>query len=226
MPKNLFVKSVDKSVEKAPQWVQGLWDGKSTEERTKEKAREWQRQIRGDMRHLDRDINKIRQEETKLTREIEFHAKKGNLSSVRTLAQQVVRSKKAIGRLERVKCSLSAVNLHLTTATATMATATSIKMSAKVMKDMNRLMDVPELQGSMQKMRKEMAKAEIVDEMIEESFADSDVEDEVDVEVAKVLDELHLDTAQIMAGAGHIQIPTGVSTSEPTSTVGAPLQAR
>jgi len=220
------VKSVDKSVEKAPQWVQGLWDGKSTEERTKEKARDWQRQIRGEMRHLDRDMNKIRQEETKLKREIESHAKKGNLSSVRTLAQQVVRSRTAIGRLERVKCSVSAVNLHLTTATATMATGSSMKMSAKVMKDMNQLMDVPELQGTMQKMRKEMAKAEIVDEMIEESFADSDVEDTVDVEVAKVLDELHLDTAQIMAGPGLIDIPTGVSSCEPTAMVSAPLQAR
>merc|ERR1719454_986844 len=174
MPK--FVKTVDKSMEKAPQWMQTLWDGKSTEERTKERAREWQRQIRMEMRHLDRDINKIRQEETKLKREIESHAKKGNLSSARTLAQQVVRSRKAIGRLERVKCSLSSVNLHLTTATATMATTTSLKMSAKVMKDMNQLMNVPEIHETMQKMRKEMAKAEIIDEMIEEGFADSDVE--------------------------------------------------
>merc|ERR1719162_782428 len=182
------------------------------------------------MRHLDRDINRIRQEETKLKREIEAHAKKGNISSVRTLAQQVVRSRKATGRLERVKCSLSAVNLHLTTATATMATTTSIKMSAKVMKEMNQLMNVPELHETMQKMRREMAKAEIVDEMIEEGFADSDVEDEVDAEVAKVLDHLHLDTAQIMGGAGRMDVPTAERASVPTPARDGPfldqMQAR
>merc|ERR1712146_692859 len=112
-------------------------------------------------------------------------------------------------------CSLSSVNLHLTTATATMATTTSLKMSAKVMKDMNALMNVPEIHETMQKMRKEMAKAEIIDEMIEEGFADSDVEEEVDAEVAKVLDELQLDTAHILAGAGHTAVPTSASSSVP-----------
>lgn len=215
MPKNLLVKSAEK--------VQSMWDGKTKEERTKEKAREWQRQIRGDMRRLDRDINRIRQEEAKLKREIAVHAKKGNISSVRTLAVQVVRTRKASGRLERVKCSLSAVNLHLTTTTATMATGSSLKMSAKVMKQMNGLMDVPELQETMRQMRREMAKAEIVDEMIEESFADSDVEDEVDLEVARVLDELHLDTAQILAGAGSIKVAAGAPTSQPVFTRDGPL---
>merc|ERR1719281_197665 len=64
-------------------------------------------------------------------------AKKGQASSVQTLARQVVRSRKSAQRLERTKVSLNSVNLHLTTAIATMSTSTSIKMSAQVMKQMN-----------------------------------------------------------------------------------------
>jgi len=175
-----------------------MGNGKSKEE----KAREWQRQIKGETRRLDRDIQKIRQEEAKLKKEITAMANKGQVQSVRTLAKQVVRSKKSITRLERTKCSMTAVNLHLTTAIASMSTASSLKMSAGVMKEMNRLMNVPELHQTMEAMRQEMARAEITDEIMEEGFEESDDEVEIDTEVAKVFEELALDTSQFMqAGA-------------------------
>merc|ERR1740121_3079038 len=77
-------------------------------------------------------------------------AAKGQTASVKTLAKQVVRSRKSASRLERTKCSMAAVNLHLTTAVASMSTANSLKMSSQVMKEMNKLMNVPELQQTME----------------------------------------------------------------------------
>mmetsp|Transcript_52109 Transcript_52109/g.82718 ORF Transcript_52109/g.82718 Transcript_52109/m.82718 type:complete len:221 (+) Transcript_52109:70-732(+) len=171
--------------------------GKSKEEQVKEKAKEWQRQIRSECRRLDRDINKIKQEEGKLKKEIEAMAKKGQKDSVITLTKQVVRSRNSARRLERTKVSLNSVSLHLTNSIATMSTATSLKMSAGVMREMNRLMNVPEIAQTMQAMQKEMAKAEIVDEMMEEAFADEDDEGEVDKEVEKVFAEIGLDTAKL-----------------------------
>merc|ERR1719293_229802 len=47
-------------------------------------------------------------------------AKKGQTSSVKTLAKQVVRSRKATTRLERTKASMASVNLHLTPSIASM----------------------------------------------------------------------------------------------------------
>merc|ERR1719443_2770623 len=47
--------------------------------------------------------------------------KKNQTNSVRTLARQVVRSRKSAARLERTKVSLNSVNLHLTTSIATMS---------------------------------------------------------------------------------------------------------
>merc|ERR1740121_70748 len=93
-------------------------------------------------------------------------AAKGQTNSVRTLAKQVVRSRQSASRLERTKCSMSAVSLHLTTAVASTTTASSLKMSANVMKEMNR--------------------AEMMDEVMDEGFAESDDEAEVDTEIAKV----------------------------------------
>mmetsp|Transcript_46383 Transcript_46383/g.83927 ORF Transcript_46383/g.83927 Transcript_46383/m.83927 type:complete len:210 (+) Transcript_46383:127-756(+) len=184
-----------------------MGNGKSKEETVKEKAREWQRQLRSECRRLDRDINKIRQEEEKLKREIQSMAKKGQAQSVKTLARQVVRMKKSTQRLERTKVSLNSVNLHLTTAVAQMSVGTSLKMSASMMKDMNKLMNIPELASTMRTMQQEMAKADMMDEMIEDSMVDDDDEEEVDGEVSKVFDELGLDTAAFMATADQVSAP-------------------
>eukprot|EP00438_Fugacium_kawagutii_P014890 Skav226510 [mRNA] locus=scaffold1773:45156:49147:- [translate_table: standard] len=167
--------------------------GKSKEETVKEKAREWQRQIRGESRRIDRDVSRMRQEEEKLKKEIKTMAEKGQAASVKTLARQVVRSRKAVARLERrTKCSMSAVNLHLTTAVASMSTASALKMSSGVMKEMNRPTEaVPQICFEHEEMRQEMMRAEIADEMMEEGgFQESDDETEIDSAVARVYEEV------------------------------------
>merc|ERR1719359_417535 len=143
-------------------------------------------------------------------------AKKGQSASVRTLCRQVVRSRKSVNRLERTKVSLNSVNLHLTTSIATMSTASSLKMSAQVMKQMNTLMKVPEIAQTMESMRREMARAEITDELIEDAFEESDDEAEVDSEVAKVFDEMGLDRAALMDSSGAIDI-TAAPISQPAA---------
>lgn len=195
-----------------------MGNGKSKEETVKEKAREWQRQIRGESRRIDRDISRMRQEEEKLKKEIKTMAEKGQAASVKTLARQVVRSRKAVARLERTKCSMSAVNLHLTTAVASMSTASALKMSSGVMKEMNRLMNVPELQRTMEDMRQEMMRAEIADEMMEEGFQESDDETEIDSAVARVYEELALDKSQLLDTGAAAASPAPVATPSPEAT--------
>jgi len=186
--------------------------GKSKEERTKEKVREWQRQLRSECRHVDRDVNKLRQEEAKLTKEIKAMAAKGQPASVQTLTKQLIRSRKTVLRLERTKASLTSVNLQITVASSTMTTTSALKMSAGVMKDINRLMNVPALKQTMDELRREMAKMEILDDMMEEGFEESDDEAEIDIEVQKVYEELSLDTAMKL-GPGVASQPAAVRQS-------------
>lgn len=166
-----------------------------------ERAREWQRQIRAEHRQLERDINKIRQEEAKLKREITSMAAKGQTHSVQTLAKQVVSSRRSVARLEKTKCSLNALNLQLTTNIASASTASAMKMSANMMKEMNRVANVPEMQRTIEEMRTEMARAEVADEIMEEFYDQEDEEVEVDEEVQKVYEELYLDKSQLLASA-------------------------
>merc|ERR1719360_91430 len=147
---------------------------------------------------MDRDMQKMRNEEAKLKKEIKTMATKGQLGSVKTLAKQVVRSKKAITRMERSQASMRSVSLQLTTAIASMSSATSLQMSAGMMKEMNRLMSVEGLAGTMEEMRQQMARAEMADEILDEGFDESDDETEVDTEIAKVFDELALDKTSLL----------------------------
>merc|ERR1719277_384147 len=103
-----------------------------------------------------------------------------------------------------------------------MSTASALKMSAGVMKEMNRLMKVPELQQTMEMMRREMARAEITDELMEEGFEESDDEAEIDSEVAKVFDELALDKTKLFADAA---APSADADAAAAASAAAPAAA-
>mmetsp|Transcript_15675 Transcript_15675/g.33351 ORF Transcript_15675/g.33351 Transcript_15675/m.33351 type:complete len:281 (+) Transcript_15675:114-956(+) len=171
---------------------------------TVKKAREWQRQIRTENRQLERDIERVRREEAKLKQEITAMASKGQAQSVKTLAKQVVKSRQSVARLERTKCSMTALQLHLTTAIASASSAGALKMSADMVKEMNILTQVPELHRTMAEMKVEMGRASAADELMEEAFEESDEETEVDSEVQKVYDELALDTSALLASAARV----------------------
>lgn len=175
-----------------------------TYQETVKKAREWQRQIRTENRQLDRDIERIRREEAKLKNEIAAMASRGQAQSVKTLAKQVVKSRQSVARLERTKCSMTALQLHLTTAIASASSAGALMMSADMVKEMNRLTCVPELHHTMAEMQVEMGRASAADELMEEAFEESEDEDEVDSEVQKVFDELALDTSALLASAARV----------------------
>merc|ERR1719296_153847 len=101
------------------------------------KAKEWQWQLKTEMKGIERELKKIKTAQAKIEKEIHEQAAAGNVSGVQMLATHVVRSKKAIQRLEKTKISMKGVELQVTTAVATMNTANSIRLSADVMKSVN-----------------------------------------------------------------------------------------
>jgi charged multivesicular body protein 3 len=70
----------------------------------------------------------------------------------------------------------------------------SMRVSTGIMKDVNRLVRLPELMGSMQELSRELIKAgvieEMVGEMMPETTMDEEDEEEAESEVDKVLGEI------------------------------------
>lgn len=195
----------------------------------REKGREWQRQIRAEGRRLERDANKIRQEEAKLKQEIKNEAKRGaSPASIQSLVRQVVRQQKAVKRIEQTQKSLHALSIHMTAAMAAASTGVALKMSAGIMKEMNALTNVSETQHIMEDMRRSMMQADLMEEMLDEGFAESDDEVEIDSEVTKVYEELALDASHLMNTAGisaELTVAAPVKGGSLTRQVGA-LQGR
>ncbi|KAJ2746351.1 Vacuolar protein-sorting-associated protein 24 [Coemansia sp. BCRC 34301] len=177
-------------------------------------VRKWRTGIRGQERELDRQLRAIEAEEAKVKRSIKQLAKKDDKASCRTLAKELVRSRKQKNRIHTSKAQLNSIVMELQRQVALLKVAGTLQKSTQVMRSVNQLMRVPQLQMTLMEMSKEMMKAGVIEEMTEDMFDaldDEDLEEEADEEVQRVL-------AEITDGAMGMSVPVSKPegrTSEP-----------
>ncbi|KAJ8271647.1 hypothetical protein COCON_G00105060 [Conger conger] len=151
---------------------------------------EWSGKIRKEMRGMDRQIRDIQREQEKVKRSIKDAAKKGQRDVCVILAKEIIQSKKAISKLYATKAHLNSVLLNMKNQLAVMRMAGAMQKSTEVMKAMQNLVKIPEVQATMRELSKEMTKAGIIEEMMEDTFEnmeDEDMEEAADAEVEKIL---------------------------------------
>ncbi|RYP00499.1 hypothetical protein DL764_006491 [Monosporascus ibericus] len=160
--------------------------------------------IRSNIRKLDRDIAQVRAVEAK-TRNLIIAADKRAQRDpsrrsqaqreARDFARELVRVRKTAARLVTSKAQLSSVQMQVNEAFAVRKIEGSIRASVGIMKDVNSLVRLPQLAGTMQELGMELVKAGVIEEMVSENlpvdegmFEDEDVEAEGEVD--KVLGEI------------------------------------
>lgn len=168
------------------------------EARDKEKIREWQKGIKGEMRQIDRMVRKTQMEEEKLKREVKVLAKKGEANAVKILAKNLVMSRNHVNRMIGNKAQLNSVSMQLQHMSAQMKLADTMKTSAGIMQGMNSLIKVPELQATMREMSKEMMKAGLIEEMVGDAMEmdDPEIEEDAELEMRKVLEDLAIENME------------------------------
>lgn len=168
--------------------------GKSASADPKEQVNEWCHKIRKEGYQLDRQIRSIQREEEKVKRSLKEAAKKGDKAVCIVLAKEVIRARKAIGKIHTSKAHLNSIMLQMKNQLATLRVAGSLQKSTEVMQAMQRLIRVPEVAAVMREMSKEMMKAGIIEEMLEETMDTiedpEEMEEEAQEEIDKVLWEL------------------------------------
>ncbi|KAJ4320444.1 Vacuolar protein-sorting-associated protein 24 [Fusarium piperis] len=159
--------------------------------------------MRQNIRKIDRDIASVKQVEAK-TRNLIIQADrrgqrdparaKQAQQEVRDFARELVRARKTSARLVTSKAQLASVQMQVNEAFAVRKIEGSIRASVGIMKDVNTLIRLPELAGTMQELSMELMKAGIIEEMVEDSLpADGDMlmeDEEAEGEVDKVLGEI------------------------------------
>ena len=183
--------------------------------------------MRSNTRKLDRDIANLKSLEGK-TRTLILQASKRAQrnpsqaqqarAETRIFARELIRVRRQEQRLATSRATLASVGMQVNEAFAMRKIEGSIKNSTGIMKDVNMLVRLPELTGTMRELSQELMKAGIIEEMVSDTLEQEDLEEdteEAETEVDKVLGEILRDKVQT-PGA---QVPTELVPAEPDEAV-------
>lgn len=176
------------------------------------------------MRKLDRDMQQLKATEQKTKTLILQSSKRAQRNpamakqanqDVRIFARELLRIRKQNARLQTSKAQLQSVQMQVNEAFSVRRIEGSIKASTGIMRDVNSLVRLPELMGTMRELSSELMKAGIIEEMVDDTLMDNEMlegeADEAEEEVDKVLSDILKD-----------RLPAGKATEEDLPT---PVQA-
>ena len=167
--------------------------------------------IRANTRKLDRDIAQLRTLDSKTRSLILQSSKRAQKNpsqakqaaqETRIFARELIRVRKQSARLATSKAQLQSVAMQVNEAFSVRKIEGSIRASTGIMKDVNSLVRLPELTGTMRELSQELVRAGIIEEMVGDSLPDDGVmegeDEEAEEEVEKILGEiLHGKTAKV-----------------------------
>lgn len=176
--------------------------------------------MRQNIRKLDRDIAQLKVVENKTKTLIVNASKRAQRNpsqakqaaqETRIFARELIRTRKATERLVTSKAQLNSVALQVQEAFAVRKIEGSIRASVGIMKDVNTLVKLPELSGTMQELSRELMKAGIIEEMVSDSLPtdleEAEDEEEAESEVDKVLGEILQDRMGKVAATPDLPAP-------------------
>ena len=182
----------------------------------KEIVRDNQRLVNKATRELEREINNLQRAQKKLEGDIKKMAKQGQMSTVRVMVKDLVRTKNHINKFIEMKTHLTAVGLKLQTVKSNEAMASAMKGVTKALKTMNKQIQLPELQKIMAEFERENERADITQEAIgdtlDDAFAEDTTAEEEDKIVKQVLDELGVSMGDAVPEAPETAPQPAVST--------------
>ena len=159
--------------------------------------------IRGNTRKLDRDMVQLKQLEVKTRQFIIAASKRAQrnpsqakqaAAETRTFAREMIRIRKQSNRLATSKAQLHSVQLQVNEAFAVRKIEGSLKASTSIMKDVNSLVRLPQLTGTMRELSQELMKAGIIEEMVGDMIPDEELaegeDEEAEAEIDKVLGDI------------------------------------
>ena len=159
--------------------------------------------IRANTRKIERDINQLKILDQKTRQYIVQANKRGQktpsqakqaAAETRIFAKEMIRIRKQSSRLATSRAQLQSVQMQVNEAFSVRKIEGSMKASTGVMKDVNALVRLPELMGTMRELSQELVKAGIIEEMVGDSLPDDQLmegeDDEAEAEVEKVLGEV------------------------------------
>lgn len=159
--------------------------------------------MRKNIRNIERDIQNSKAAEVKAKNFIKAADRRGQLNparaaqarkDVRDFAHELLRQRRTTARLTTARAQLNSVHMQVEEAFAVRKIEGSIKSSVGIMKDVNRLIRLPQLSQTMTELSVELMKAGIIEEMVDDILPeDGDMleeDGEAEAEIDKILGEV------------------------------------
>uniref|UniRef100_A0A673I6M7 Charged multivesicular body protein 2a-like n=2 Tax=Cyprinidae TaxID=7953 RepID=A0A673I6M7_9TELE len=161
-----------------------------------EMLRQNQRALNRAMRDLDRERQRLEQQEKKIIADIKKMAKQGQMDAVKIMAKDLVRTRRYVKKFIMMRANIQAVSLKIQTLKSNNSMAQAMKGVTKAMATMNRQLKLPQIQKIMMEFERQSEimdmKEEMMNDAIDDAMGDEDDEEESDAVVSQVLDELGL----------------------------------
>jgi len=169
-----------------------------------EMLRKNQRALNKAMRDLDRERMKMEQQEKKVIADIKKLAKDNQMDAVKIMAKDLVRTRRQSRKFMLMKANIQAVSLKIQTLKSQNTMAQAMKGVSRAMANMNRQMNMPQIQQILHEFEKQSEimdmKEEMINDAIDDAMEDEGDEEESDAVVAQVLDELGLQLTDQLSG--------------------------
>lgn len=180
-----------------------------------EMLRQNQRALNKAMRDLDREKMRMEQQEKKIIADIKKMAKEGQMDAVKIMAKDLVRTRRYEKKFMLMKANIQAVSLKIHTLRSQNAMAQAMRGVTKAMQNMNRQMNLPQIQRILQEFEKQSEimdmKEEVMNDAIDDAMEDEADEEESEAVVAQVLDELGLQLTEQLGGLPETNASLSVS---------------
>ncbi|CAO2605364.1 Charged multivesicular body protein 3 [Lemmus lemmus] len=173
------------------------------------------------MRVVDRQIRDIQREEEKVKRSVKDAAKKGQKDVCVVLAKEMIRSRKAVSKLYASKAHMNSVLMGMKNQLAVLRVAGSLQKSTEVMKAMQSLVKIPEIQATMRELSKEMMKAGIIEEMLEDTFESMDDQEEMEEAAEMEIDRILFEITAGALGKAPSKVTDALPEPEPSGAMAA-----
>lgn len=158
-----------------------------------EDLKKWKRDLAKEMRTMDREVRNIEAAEKKSMDECRKLGKQGRTEACKIIAKEILRTRAARDRMLQSKAQLSSISMQLQTQASLVRAAGCMARSADVMKAMNKLVKVPQMQKTMLDMAREMERAGLIEDVMNDALdvIDSDdIEEESDLQINAVVTEI------------------------------------
>lgn len=156
----------------------------------KEQHRKLKSILRKNDRQLSKSLNELSSLKAKTQQLIKQAAKQNDIKTVRLYAKELYHVNKQYNRMYTSKAQLQSVGMKIEECFQMNKLQDKMAQSAVLMRDVNSLVRLPQLRGTMIELEKELVKSGIITEMMDdtmEPYEDVEEEEEVNEQVEQIV---------------------------------------